>query len=100
GFCLRMIFSENRYPLFLIMRYGLATKREPFAGGSFGGPAKHCATSIQRRAGSPVTFRLVSPMLRGCVTTWQNSTPSPSIMFDGCGTFHSQIAPDGAVSRT
>ena len=74
--------------------------RFPGAGGFSGGPAKHWAIAIQAVAVAPLTCRLVSAMFRTWVTTWQKSTAFPSMRFSCSGGFHSQTAPDGAVSRT
>ena len=63
-------------------------------------PAKHCAIAIQRCATSPATSSLVSAALRTWVTVRQKSTALPLTRLVSLGSFHSQIAPDGATSRT
>ena len=74
--------------------------RWPGFGGSAGPPAKHWAIDIQRVATSPVTRSAVSATLRTWVTTWQKSRAAPSMRPLPLSSFHSQIAPDGAVRRT
>jgi len=77
-----------------------ALKRAPGGGGSSGGPAKHCASAIHCRAGSPQTVSVVSATLRTWVTTWQKSSANPSTLLSAEGGFHSQTASDGVVRRT
>ena len=69
-------------------------------GGSTGPPAKHCAIAIHFSATSPTTSREVSATLRPWVTTWQKSSAEPETRLVSEGSPYSQIAPDGAVSRT
>jgi RHS repeat-associated protein len=78
----------------------LAQPRSPGLGGSAGAPAKHWAMDIQRLATSPTTSSEVSATLRVCVTTWQKSSASPATRLVSLGSFHSQMAPEGATSLT
>ena len=56
--------------------------------------AIHCVAT------GPVTSSAVSATLRPCVTTWQKSAASPRTHSVSLGSFHSQISPEGATSRT
>ena len=85
-----------------LAQIGLFTtaNRNPLTGGVIGGPAKHCARAIHLLAPSPVTTRLVSAMLRTCITTCAKAVASPLTQLLESVSFHSQIFPDGDVSRT
>ncbi|MEO0763937.1 MAG: alpha/beta fold hydrolase [Pseudomonadota bacterium] len=85
-------------PIRAIVAFNGAFRRVPGAGGSSGGPAKHCAMAIHRVAAGPVTVRGTSATFRVWVTTWQKASAGPSMRSPDCGSPKDQASPDGAVS--